>query len=221
MSSDYKPLPGAPQPVPPPDASVPVGAPAPSYNRKAWRGGLCECFGDCSAVDFGTCCLVTWVPFVAFGQNMRKAFGMSFIVQMLLVLACLYGAQFFVGVFSAIDCGAPPMAAAPYGGDDSSEADSSDVPAVKSYEACMAKWNIIYLLYIPLTVGFLLYAGYRRNQMRAKFSIPGDEYEDYFFWLCCGPCVLCQETRTMSYHNVEDGTWPEAGERQPMMAKMA
>lgn len=33
---------------------------------------------------------------------MRKAFGMSFIVQMLLVLACLYGAQFFVGVFSAV-----------------------------------------------------------------------------------------------------------------------
>ena len=69
------------------------------------------------------------------------------------------------------------MTAGPYGMLGSSEADSSDTPAVKSYEACMAKWNVIYLLYIPLTIGFLLYAGYRRNQMRAKFNIPGDEYE--------------------------------------------
>lgn len=23
--------------------------------------------------------------------------------------------------------------------------------------------------------------------------------------LCCGPCVLCQETRTLSFHSVEDG----------------
>jgi hypothetical protein len=27
-------------------------------------------------------------------------------------------------------------------------------------------------------------------------------------WLCCGPCSLCQETRTLSSNNVEDGVWP-------------
>jgi hypothetical protein len=35
--------------------------------RKSWRGGLLDCFGDCSSSDFGSCCLVFWVPFVAFG----------------------------------------------------------------------------------------------------------------------------------------------------------
>ena len=39
---------------------------SPSY-RKAWRGGLFDCFGDCSSSDFGSCCLVFWVPFIAFG----------------------------------------------------------------------------------------------------------------------------------------------------------
>ena len=190
-------------------------------------------------------------------QNMRKAFSMSFIAQMLIALGCLYGTQFLVGVASAarppalasparaahvpslssprihrahltarfrakqVNCGAPPISTGPYGQLGSSEADSSDTPAAKSFDHCMAKWNIIYMLYIPFTVGFLLYAGYRRNQMRAKYAIPGDEYEDYFYWLCCGPCVLCQETRTLSYHNVEDGNWPEPGERQPILPKQA
>jgi hypothetical protein len=44
--------------------------------------------------------------------------------------------------------------------------------------------------------------------MRLRFAIPGDEWEDYFFWLCCFPCALCQETRTLSAAGVEDGTWP-------------
>lgn len=27
--------------------------------------------------------------------------------------------------------------------------------------------------------------------------------------LCCGPCVMCQETRTLSYNSVEDGCAPK------------
>ena len=58
--------------------------------------------------------------------------------------------------------------------------------------------------------------------MRQRFAIPGDEYEDYFYWLCCGPCTLCQETRTLSANNVEDGMWPAAmgngnSEKQPLI----
>jgi hypothetical protein len=32
---------------------------------------------------------------------MRKAFGLSFIKQVFIVLGCLYGAQFFTGLFAA------------------------------------------------------------------------------------------------------------------------
>jgi hypothetical protein len=58
--------------------------------------------------------------------------------------------------------------------------------------------------------------------MRRRFSIPGDEWEDYFGWLCCGPCSMCQETRTLSANGVEDGVWPVAGgsgyEKQPLLS---
>jgi hypothetical protein len=47
--------------------------------------------------------------------------------------------------------------------------------------------------------------------MRQRFVIPGDEWEDYAVWLCCGPCSLCQETRTLSSNGVEDGIWPSSG----------
>ena len=72
-------------------------------------------------------------------QNMRKAFGLAFIKQCFLVLGCLYGAQFFTGLFSAIDCGPPPVAVGPMGGVASSDVDSTDVNASKQYDACMVK----------------------------------------------------------------------------------
>jgi hypothetical protein len=70
---------------------------------------------------------------------MRKAFGLTFIKQCFLVLGCLYGAQFFTGLFSAIDCGPPPVAVGPMGGVASSDVDSTDVNASKQYDACMVK----------------------------------------------------------------------------------
>jgi Cys-rich protein (TIGR01571 family) len=179
---------------------------------------------------------------------MRKAFGMSFIKQMLLVLLCvaphtragravcfrvltpsrlrhrcLYGAQFFSGLFAAVDCGPPPVTVSPLGGATSDVVvNSTDVEQAHQYDSCMAKWNILDLLYIPLTLGFLIYAAYRRFQMRKRFNIPGDEWADYFSWLCCGPCALCQETRTLAGNSVEDGYWPEekgngSGEQQPLI----
>ncbi len=151
-------------------------------------------------------------------QNMRKAFGMSFIKQvwrkavartrahrlqctgaliptrlpqMLFVLLCLYGAQFFTGLFAAINCGPPPVAVGPMGGAASSDVDSTDVAAAKQFDACMGKWNIIYLLYIPLTLGFLVYAGWRRLQMRQRYNIPGDEWED------CASLFFCAVPRRL------------------------
>ena len=136
--------------------------------------------------------------------------------QCFLVLACLYGIQFVTSIAAAVDCGPPPVAVGPLGGLASTDVDSTDVAAVKSFDTCMVKWNVLYLLYIPATLGFLIYAGYRRNQMRQRFNIAGDEALDYAGWLCCGPCALCQETRTLAYHSVEDGVWP--GEAAPLVA---
>ena len=177
---------------------------------------------------------------------MRKAFSLSFIQQMLLVLVCLYGAQFVTELAGAVDCGQPPVAVGPMSGLASSDVSATDVAAVKQYNSCMGKarrrdyfscrhccascltfllcvqWNFLYMLYIPLGLGFLVYGGWRRHQMRKRFNIPGNEWEDYAVWLCCFPCALCQETRTLAENDVEDGVWPQGrgngtGERQPLM----
>ena len=57
--------------------------------------------------------------------------------------------------------------------------------------------------------------------MRQRFAIPGDEWEDYMMWLCCGPCSLCQETRTLSANGVEDGVWPTHGRGNGSFEKQA
>jgi Cys-rich protein (TIGR01571 family) len=99
---------------------------------------------------------------------------------------------------------------------------ATDVQAVKAYNSCTAVWNLLYMLYIPLGLGFLVYGAWRRQQMRRKFNIPGDEWADYASWLCCFPCALCQETRTLAGNEVEDGSWPAHkgngnGEGQPLL----
>ena len=30
---------------------------------------------------------------------------------------------------------------------------------------------------------------------------------DFYAWVCCTLCALCQEARTLSYNNVIDGRW--------------
>ena len=35
----------------------------------------------------------------------------------------------------------------------------------------------------------------------------GSKPGDFCTWCWCGPCALCQETRTLWTNNVDDGTW--------------
>jgi len=161
-------------------------------------------------------------PLVPRSQNMRKAFSLSFIQQMLLVLVCLYGVQFATELAGALNCGQPPVAVGPMSGLASSDVSATDVAAVTQYNKCMEKWNYLYMLNIPVGLGFLVYGGWRRHQLRKRYNIPGSEWEDYGVWICCFPCALCQETRTLAANDVEDGVWPQGrgngtGERQPLI----
>ena len=35
----------------------------------------------------------------------------------------------------------------------------------------------------------------------------GSRCKDCLAWLFCGPCALCQETRTLAVNNVHSGVW--------------
>lgn len=52
----------------------------------------------------------------------------------------------------------------------------------------------------PLMLVFLVYAGFRRTQLRRRLGIPGSLCEDQLMWLCCSSFALCQETRTVAHH---------------------
>lgn len=80
------------------------------------------------------------------------------------------------------------------------------------FENCMntANANMFYL-YISVTCVFMLYAAYRRYQMRRKFGFPSGHWKiaalDVYAWCCCTLCALCQESRTLAYNNVIGGRW--------------
>jgi len=62
------------------------------------------------------------------------------------------------------------------------------------------------------------YAAKRRTQMREKFGIAGSPTGDLFSWLCCTACALCQESRTLSHNNVDEGEWVGPMDAPPAMA---
>ena len=47
-----------------------------------------------------------------------------------------------------------------------------------------------------------------RGMMKQKFGIASRCFwHPFIAWLCCGPCALCQETRTLRMYNVNEGVW--------------
>ena len=60
---------------------------------------------------------------------------------------------------------------------------------------------------LTLFVLGVVYATYRRKQIREKFGIPGSVLSDCCQWCWCSSCALCQETRTLWYNNVNEGVW--------------
>lgn len=84
------------------------------------------------------------------------------------------------------------------------EASSSDdggelALELDAFDRCMCKWRMLDLAATPLAILFLLYAGARRTQLRRRMGIPGNVLTDQAAWLCCAPCALCQETRTVAH----------------------
>lgn len=55
-----------------------------------------------------------------------------------------------------------------------------------------------------------------RRHFNLQSACWGD-FEDLLLWCCCWGPALCQEHRTLKYHRVEDGVWPEEGEAAPLL----
>mmetsp|Transcript_21205 Transcript_21205/g.63812 ORF Transcript_21205/g.63812 Transcript_21205/m.63812 type:complete len:342 (+) Transcript_21205:254-1279(+) len=62
-------------------------------------------------------------------------------------------------------------------------------------------WTIAYFLLV------VFYGAAQRTQMRQRFGIEGSRMGDFCTWFWCMQCALCQESRTMTVNNVENGVW--------------
>lgn len=75
---------------------------------------------------------------------------------------------------------------------------------------------------LSVAMAVFVYAAYygalRRKMIREKFGIEGTFKHDFLLWLCCAPCALTQETRTLMHNNVEEGLWhgPMQAPAQPV-----
>jgi Cys-rich protein (TIGR01571 family) len=91
--------------VAPPPRHLAVAVPELNGSERGWNGRLLQCFGSCDTTGVASAALVHSVPCVAFGHNVKRAFGKSF-WKHTLVFALLFsvwgyaylGASFRVGI---------------------------------------------------------------------------------------------------------------------------
>ena len=152
---------------------------------------------------------------VVFAQNMRRALLLDYWRQGIACMLC-WGLNWSVQLLALGACGDYPELEL----DDAVSATSSDFrqqayeAEVAKYMRCARGWQPVLILMHLLCWTFLLYAGYRRIQMRRRFGLPGDDLRDYLSWLCCAPCSAAQETRTLAANQVAQGVWHGPGAPQ-------
>ena len=68
-------------------------------------------------------------------------------------------------------------------------------------QRCEAGYQWLNWIATIVMFAFLAYAGYLRSQMRAQLGITGPALccceDNYVPWICCWPCAMCQEARTL------------------------
>jgi Cys-rich protein (TIGR01571 family) len=176
---------------------------------------VCVLPGTGSSRDWQVCCMSLFCLPVVFAQNMRRALLLDYWRQGIACMLC-WGLNWSVQLLALGACGDYPELEL----GDAVSATSSDFQLqaydaeVAKYMRCARGWQPVLILMHLLCWTFLLYAGYRRIQMRRRFGLPGDDLRDYLSWLCCAPCSVAQETRTLAANQVAQGVWHGAGAPQ-------
>lgn len=208
---------------------------------RTWHGSLFACCGpSCDALGWTTCLVTHYLPAVTFGLNSRKAHGKSALRAGLLFATLMflswahYAAQMsLVDGDCLADFMPPPERSTPRRmGPAFVEADGSihrwaakpfgrpmDTGKLGS-PRCMRLMQTCALLNIATLVygaALLVYGAMLRTSMRERFGIQGSRCGDLFAWLCCAPCSMCQEARTLAVNNVEHGQWHGATPGLPVV----
>jgi len=164
--------------------------------ERHWDGHLLQCWGsECSLLGWLVCCVVMWVPCLAYGRNMNQALRKSFFWQAVLYFLLAMGLQGLVNSMVEITC--------PFKTWERMGANGEMVEVM--HKSCL-KYHYVRSAFYPLYFVGIIYFAYRRNEVREKFNIAGSSMGDFLSWLCCASCALCQETRTIALY-IRDGEW--------------
>ena len=164
--------------------------------ERHWDGHLLQCWGsECSLLGWLVCCVVMWVPCLAYGRNMEQALRKSFFWQAVLYFLLAMGLQSLVNAMVEITC--------PFKTWERMDTNGELVEVL--HRSCL-KYHYARAAFYPLYFVGIIYFAYRRNEVRERFNIAGSSMGDFLSWLCCASCALCQETRTIALY-IKDGHW--------------
>lgn len=145
-----------------------------------------------------SCALSTLLPCVAWASNQSRAFALSFASQLLLYLLLAYLLR-FAAISLISGCALEERAQRREHG--RGGYDPAFDATCRAASAAVSAWWWLF------TCAFSLYAAHRRGLLRSKFGISGGVLGDFFAWLFCPACALCQESRTLAHARVEEGIW--------------
>lgn len=189
---------------------------APKIPARLWRGSWYHVFGDFSPPDVASCMLAFKAPCVAWGWNQTRALQLHFVRELvrftLLTTGLAFGIDFGCCAIMMALCpeGVPRPPHHPGHDDMDMGDDDMDGPPVLPKE-CIPRIAPAYIVFsaviIAAAISLAMFFARRRTAIRERFGIEGSAKEDIALSLCCAPCALAQETRTLMHEQVHEGVW--------------
>lgn len=197
-------------------SGVPVPEPIKTPQRE-WRGKWWHIFGDFSGQDVSACCLAWKFPCIAWAWNSERGLQLSFVRELvrfvLLSVALFIGLHLGCCLVMATLC--PQAMPPPHEHGERPEhfhpgpEEDDEHPGLpqECLQRIIPAYLALFALAISAAICLMLYAARRRTALRERFGIKGCKGEDIALYLCCAPCAIAQETRTLMHEQVHQGVW--------------
>lgn len=183
----------------------PVNYPSTPPPPSSWRGGLCNCCGECTEYDLLACSAVLQgcLPCVwGVAQRRWQGGGARWAVLWSVLLAVLLCVPAYV-LYTGNAIGNAIVATKlvnPYQDVGQNQADAV------AEAARVSVFNVIAAgVWLGCALAGVTLAAYRRTIMRRKLGLPGSCCGDWLRWAFCCWCTACQEARTLRYLPVNEG----------------
>lgn len=208
-------------------SGVPVNAA--KVAPREWKRHWTHVLGDCSGSDVAACMLAWKVPCVAWSWNQQRALTLHFGKELLRFILLTAGLAISLHAACCLtmlalcpeampnhddmddDDGPGPRGPGPHHGGPGFHGHHHEEHPPEIPQECLPRLAPAFILLVAAVIAAIvcvtLFLARRRTAMRERFGIAGSVKEDTLLYLCCAPCALAQETRTLMHEQVHDGVW--------------